>query len=563
MKSTQMIISILSSLVWVAVASATTNVQLQWDPNTESDLAGYKIYYKADSSAMPLNGTGATEGSAPIDVHNQTSATVSGLDPAHAYSFAITAYNTSGVESGYSNMVTITESAPPSVSLTFPSNNSNVSGTVLVTADATDNVGVTKVEYYVNGVLKGSDTTATYQYSWDTASVAPGVYTLYAKAYDAAGNVGQSSTLTVTVVNDVSAPTISMTAPANNAILSGTVTISAAASDNVGVSKVEFYQNGLLAAAMNTGYNYSWNTSAVPNGSYTLTAKAYDAANHVTTSSAVAVTVNNPVPDITAPSVTAFTTPSTSTSLSIAISSFTASDSAGVTGFQITESNAAPAAGAAGWKVTAPTSYTFTTAGSKTLYAWAKDAAGNVSSSLSRSVTITLPDTAAPAVSITTPVNSSTVSGSVNLSATVSDNVGVSKVEFYVNGILKATSVGSQYNYSWDTSVLTNGSYTLSAMAYDAAGNVGQSGNVAVTVSNVIAAPTPAPAPAVVDMAPVNIVDAMQALNIAVGKVKPTSAQMARLDLAPVINGKSSPNGKIDTGDAIVLLSRLIGKIVL
>ena len=79
------------------------------------------------------------------------------------------------------------------------------------------------------GLLKVSDTATPYLYSWDTASVAPGVYTLYAKAYDAAGNVGQSSTLTVTVVSDVAAPTVSITAPANNATLSGAVTISATA----------------------------------------------------------------------------------------------------------------------------------------------------------------------------------------------------------------------------------------------------------------------------------------------------------------------------------------------
>jgi hypothetical protein len=114
MKSTQIIFMILSSLVWVAVAYSA-DVQLQWDANNESDLAGYKIYYKADSSAMPFNGTGATEGSSPIDVQNQTSATISGLDPAHAYYFAITAYNTSGIESGYSNIVFIAESAAPSI----------------------------------------------------------------------------------------------------------------------------------------------------------------------------------------------------------------------------------------------------------------------------------------------------------------------------------------------------------------------------------------------------------------------------------------------------------------
>ena len=92
--------------------------------------------------------------------------------------------------------------------------------------------------------------------------------------------------------------------------------------------------------------------------------------------------------DTAAPTVTGFTIPATSSSLVVSITTFTATDTVGVTGYMVTESATAPAASATGWSATAPTSYPFTTAGSKTLYAWAKDAAGNVSSSLSASVNI-------------------------------------------------------------------------------------------------------------------------------------------------------------------------------
>jgi hypothetical protein len=96
------------------------------------------------------------------------------------------------------------------------------------------------------------------------------------------------------------------------------------------------------------------------------------------------------LPDVTKPVVSAFSIPSTSTSLVVAISSFTASDNKAVTGFMLTESATAPLAGNAGWTATAPTSYSFATEGTKTLYAWAKDAAGNVSSSMSGQATIEL-----------------------------------------------------------------------------------------------------------------------------------------------------------------------------
>ncbi len=93
------------------------------------------------------------------------------------------------------------------------------------------------------------------------------------------------------------------------------------------------------------------------------------------------------VSDTIKPVVSTFTVPSTSSSLTVT-TSIAATDNVAVTGYRITESSTAPLATATGWSVTAPTSYTFASAGSKTLYAWAKDLAGNVSLSRSASVTI-------------------------------------------------------------------------------------------------------------------------------------------------------------------------------
>jgi len=94
--------------------------------------------------------------------------------------------------------------------------------------------------------------------------------------------------------------------------------------------------------------------------------------------------------DATAPTVTAFAIPTSSTSLTVAIKTFTATDTVGVTGYRVTESATPPAASAEGWSTYAPTDYMFPSEGSKTLYAWAKDAAGNVSASRSAAVAITI-----------------------------------------------------------------------------------------------------------------------------------------------------------------------------
>jgi hypothetical protein len=94
---------------------------------------------------------------------------------------------------------------------------------------------------------------------------------------------------------DTTLPTVSITAPLNGATVVGTVSINATASDNVGVTKVEFYVDGALKSTDTTSpYSYSWDSTAVANGSHSLTAKAYDAALNTKTSIAVSVTVNNP-----------------------------------------------------------------------------------------------------------------------------------------------------------------------------------------------------------------------------------------------------------------------------
>jgi len=95
--------------------------------------------------------------------------------------------------------------------------------------------------------------------------------------------------------SDTTAPTASITAPANNATVSNSVTITATASDNVGVVKMELYIDGTLTTSNtnSTSLSFSWNTNSVANGSHLLVVKAYDAANNVGTSPTVTVTVSN------------------------------------------------------------------------------------------------------------------------------------------------------------------------------------------------------------------------------------------------------------------------------
>jgi hypothetical protein len=99
-------------------------------------------------------------------------------------------------------------------------------------------------------------------------------------------------------------------------------------------------------------------------------------------------------------------------------------------------------------------------------------------------------DTTAPTVSISSPTSGATISGTTTISATASDNVGVTSVGFYVDSVLKSTDTASPYSYALDTTAYTNGAHTIYAKANDAAGNVGTSSTISVTVSNTVTIPT-------------------------------------------------------------------------
>jgi hypothetical protein len=196
------------------------------------------------------------------------------------------------------------------------------------------------------------------------------------------------------------------------------------------------------------------------------------------------------VSDTVAPTVTGFSIPATSASLTVSITTFTATDNVGVTGYLVTESSTAPSASAAGWSPSAPASYTFSTAGTKTLYAWAEDATGNISTSGSASVNITLPptsDTIAPAVTgFSVPATSASLTVSIT-TFTATDNIGVTGYLVTESAVAPGASAAS-----WSASepsgftFMTPGTKTLFAWAKDAAGNVSSSlsATVVVTSSN-------------------------------------------------------------------------------
>lgn len=94
--------------------------------------------------------------------------------------------------------VTLSDTILPTVSLTAPLNASNVSGAVVLSADATDNQGISRVEFLVDGRVVGTSTAPPYAATWDSATTANGIHSVVARAFDLVGNSASSAAVTVT-----------------------------------------------------------------------------------------------------------------------------------------------------------------------------------------------------------------------------------------------------------------------------------------------------------------------------------------------------------------------------
>ena len=189
--------------------------------------------------------------------------------------------------------------APPTATLTAPANGATFTApaSVTLTANAADANGtVARVDFYNGSTLLGSDTTAPYAFTW--SSVPAGTYSLKATAVDDAGASGSSSLASITVQGANTAPTVSLTAPANGATFSApaSITLTANAADANGtVARVEFY-NGTALLGTDTTAPYAFTWSSVAAGTYAVRAVAYDDLGASGTSATATITVSAALP---------------------------------------------------------------------------------------------------------------------------------------------------------------------------------------------------------------------------------------------------------------------------
>lgn len=303
-------------------------------------------------------------------------------------------------------------------------------------------------------------------------------------------STGPWSAGAVQYVQDTQAPTIP-TGLTANPVSGNEIDLSWNPSrDNVDLMGYYIYRNGArVASASGTAF---YDTALSPSTNYTYSVAAYDEAGNQSALSSPVQAATLP-PDTTPPTVASFTVPAFAYSLTVPINAFTATDNYKVTGYMITTSPSAPKATDPGWTSAPPTDYNVSGYGSYTLYAWAKDGAGNVSSSLSANVVVSSLAIAGWAPATSTSLTA-TPSGTIlptavqyqSYSVTFSAKGGAPPYNWSLTNAAAPLPEGMSLNPSTgvisSTQVGGQGNYTFQILVSDSAG-ASQTANFTIPVS--------------------------------------------------------------------------------
>ena len=293
----------------------------------------------------------------------------------------------------------------------------------------------------------------------------------------------------INIVVDNTPPSIVITSPAANQTVSGNVSITVAAFDNIGIEKVEFYQNtSLVETDVTYPYEMFWNTLIENEDSeHIWYAKVYDTSDLTGQSQSIAVYVNNE--DNIPPSgliAQPYAGQSVSGDVEILISAFDNIAVASVD-LYINGTNISTLTGS-------PYSYIWNTVNENEdeqsfITAKINDQHGNFYNVPQIAVTVNNNtqenDNIPPVISIISPVSGTTVSDSVQIRIYAQDNIGIELVSVTIDDSLEFTLTDSPYVYLWNTYIYPNDSYHLiSAIAIDSSNNQSVAQSISVTVDN-------------------------------------------------------------------------------
>lgn len=386
-----------------------------------------------------------------------------------------------GGSTASSTITIVLKNILPAISITKPANNSSNSAgkTINIEANATDSDGsVTKVEFYYtindkDTILIGSSTASPYIASWTPLST--GTYKIIAKATDNNGGISKTS-ITVTVTNTL--PTISIVAPTNNSSFpfATDVELKVNAIDTDGsITKVEFF-SGTTKIGESTTAPFSFLWKNIPLGTYTITAKATDNIGGTATSLPIQFSITNtpPVVNITTPLNNAKFSPGSNITIDA-----TATDEDGIitkVEFFYNNTNLISSDNIAPYSI----NWNNVPEGSYIITARATDNAGAIST---KTINITVVNNL-PTVKITSPANLSVyeTDADIEITAEALDNDGsISKVVFYNGTTILGEDLVGPYSYIWEN--VQNGTYSITAVAYDNLGKQNVSAAIKIIVN--------------------------------------------------------------------------------
>jgi Bacterial Ig domain len=263
-----------------SVAPPGGNVTLSWNVK---GAAAASIDQGVGAIAVTDSLTTASTGSIVVNVSGSKTFTLTATHPSRTTRTA-TASVTLGADA-----------VAPAVSLAASPLAVVAPGSTTLTATASDAVGVTKVEFFRGATLIGTDATAPYTQTVNFTPADVGSVAFTAKAFDAANNSTTSAVVNVAVNADTAPPTVALLANPATVLVPGPTTLQATASDNIGVTKVEFFRGATLIATDNAApFQTTVNLTNADLGTVAFTAKAFDAQNNSTTGAVVNVLATTP-----------------------------------------------------------------------------------------------------------------------------------------------------------------------------------------------------------------------------------------------------------------------------
>jgi hypothetical protein len=363
---------------------------------------------------------------------------------------------------------------PPTVEITSPTGGT-VSGlvTILGTADDPDKDNIESVFVSIDNMAnwKTASGTSSWDFDWDTTKYSNGDHTIYAKAYDGEDS-SEIVSVSVTVDNGGNiAPHVDITYPNNDATVSDEIEIKGSASDDDGfvqIVEIQIDNEGWREVTGTSNWNYDWDTTSYTNGEHIIKARAKDDLGTYSQEKTITVIVDNggnilPNVQITSHSGGEVV----SGTLQIKGTAVDHDGNVESVDVRIDSGNWNTASGTTSWIYEWDT--TEYSNGEHVVYSRAKD--DNDEYSQIKSVTLIVDNggNIPPIVNIISPTDG-TVSGTVTISGTASDLDGdntIISVQVKIDEDWEYTDGITDWSYSWDTSTLDDGNYTIHVRAYD------------------------------------------------------------------------------------------------